>query len=193
MSEGSSPNNITVGSADVWLASAQRLESPNFNDRPEHVAPSLLVIHNISLPPGEFGGQNVEALFQNKLDWDAHPYYGEIKGLEVSAHCYIKRTGELIQFVPLNRRAWHAGQSSFAGQANCNDYSIGVELEGTDDQPFTPSQYEVLAELTREIRSRYPAITLDRITGHSDIAPNRKTDPGPHFDWTYFMSLMGEK
>ena len=177
---------------DQWLDSARRLPSPNFNDRPAGILPSLLVVHNISLPPDNFGGTEVEALFLNKLDWRAHPYYGEIEGLQVSAHFYIKRTGELLQFVPLNRRAWHAGESVYEGVTNCNDYSIGVELEGSDHVPFTPEQYTVLAKLTNDVRERYPAITRDRLTGHSDIAPGRKTDPGPYFDWSLYLSLIGE-
>ncbi|MDN3638995.1 1,6-anhydro-N-acetylmuramyl-L-alanine amidase AmpD [Simiduia curdlanivorans] len=177
---------------DQWLDAARRLASPNFNDRPQGVEPSLLVIHNISLPPDNFGGTDVEALFLNKLDWAAHPYYREIEGLQVSAHFYIKRSGQLLQFVPLNRRAWHAGQSVFEGVANCNDYSIGVELEGSDHVPFTDVQYDQLGQLTQAIRALYPNITRARITGHSAISPGRKTDPGPHFDWPRYLSLIGE-
>ncbi|BFM10863.1 1,6-anhydro-N-acetylmuramyl-L-alanine amidase AmpD [Simiduia litorea] len=177
---------------DLWLDAARRLASPNFNDRPDGIEPSLLVIHNISLPPDNFGGSEVEALFLNKLDWTVHPYYREIEGLQVSAHFYIKRSGQLLQFVPLNRRAWHAGQSVFEGRANCNDYSIGVELEGSDYVPFTDVQYEVLGQLTQTIRGLYPSITRARITGHSDISPGRKTDPGPYFDWPRYLSLIGE-
>jgi len=138
------------------------------------------VIHNISLPPGEFGGNAVEELFTNRLDWDAHPYYQGIRGLEVSAHFFIRRDGELIQFVPCSMRAWHAGASSWCGRERCNDFSIGIELEGSDELPFTEAQYASLAELTRTLKETYP---VTGIVGHADIAPGRKTDPGPHFDW----------
>jgi len=148
--------------------------------RPGDEPPSLIVIHNISLPPGEFGGNAVEELFTNRLDWDAHPYYQGIRGLEVSAHFFIRRDGELIQFVPCSMRAWHAGASNWCGRERCNDFSIGIELEGSDELPFTEAQYASLAELTRTLKETYP---ITSIVGHADIAPGRKTDPGPHFDW----------
>ncbi len=150
----------------------------------------LLVIHGVSLPPGEFGGPWIDALFQNRLDPQAHPYFGPIAGLKVSSHLLIRRDGELIQYVDLTKRAWHAGVSSFQGRERCNDFSIGIELEGTDDLPYASSQYQVLAEVSRTILTRFPAITPDRIVGHSDIAPGRKTDPGPAFDWERYRRLL---
>jgi len=150
----------------------------------------LLVIHNISLPPGQFGDRWIEDLFLNRLDPSAHRYFAAIAGLRVSAHLLIRRAGELIQFVPLSRRAWHAGQSCFAGRTACNDFSIGIELEGADQIPFTAEQYRCLARVTQQIRSQYPAIESGRIVGHSDIAPGRKTDPGPAFDWVHYRALL---
>jgi len=166
-----------------WLDEARHVSSPNCDARPEDEQPSLIVIHNISLPPGEFGGTAVEELFTNRLDWDAHPYYQGIRGLEVSAHFFIRRDGELIQFVPCGMRAWHAGASNWCGRERCNDFSIGIELEGTDDQAFADAQYKRLAELTGLLKNTYP---IAGIVGHSDIAPGRKTDPGPHFDWARY-------
>ena len=174
-----------------WLEETRHSPSPNFNERPEGCEISLLVIHNISLPPGEFGGSWIDDLFHNRLDPGAHPYFREIQGLEVSAHCLIRRDGEIIQYVPFHKRAWHAGDSSFCGTGNCNDFSIGIELEGTDEEPFTDAQYASLATLTAAIRECYPAITDERIVGHSDIAPERKTDPGPAFDWERYRELAG--
>lgn len=171
------------------LTGATQIASPNFNQRPEQVDISLIVIHNISLPPSQFGGGYIQQFFQNKLDWSAHPYFETIKGMEVSAHLLILRTGEVIQFVNFNDRAWHAGRSWYLGKKECNDYSIGIELEGSDDLPFEDVQYQVLAEVTQAIRSVYPKIQ-QHITGHSDIAPVRKTDPGPHFNWQYFRQLL---
>lgn len=169
-----------------WLHGGQpavrHVPSPNFNDRPDGTSISLVVIHNISLPPSQFGGGYIEQFFQNKLDPAAHPYFETIAALQVSAHVLITRCGEIIQFVSLQDRAWHAGQSCYAGQSNCNDYSIGIELEGSDDQPFVPVQYAVLRQLLALIYTAYPH-TKGHITGHSDIAPGRKTDPGPYFDW----------
>ena len=148
------------------------------------------MIHNISLPPDEFGGPWIEDLFLNRLDPNAHPYFAGIAGLTVSAHLLIRRDGELVQFVPLDRRAWHAGASCFLGQEKCNDYSIGIELEGSDHQPYTDAQYDTLVTVTRQIMARYPGIGLQRIAGHSDIAPERKTDPGPHFDWARYRAAL---
>ena len=166
-----------------WLDNARIVPSPNCDERPGGEAPSLIVIHNISLPPGEFGGDAVEQLFTNCLDWDAHPYYQGIRGLEVSAHFLIRRNGEVVQFVPCTMRAWHAGASAWEGRERCNDFSIGIELEGTDDQPFDDRQYTALSELTRALKDTYP---ITGIAGHADIAPGRKTDPGPCFDWTLY-------
>lgn len=172
------------------IRQARQVASPNFNERPDEADISLLVIHNISLPPGEFGGGDVERLFTNTLDTSARTEYVDLKGVKVSAHVFLRRDGELLQFVSLRHRAWHAGVSSFAGREGCNDFSIGIELEGSDYRDFTDVQYEVLAALTLTIMSSYPSITPARITGHSDIAPGRKTDPGPHFDWARFRSAL---
>lgn len=168
---------------DHWWSGARRVESPNLSDRPVGRAIDMLVIHNISLPPGEFGGPWIEKLFTNTLDPSAHPYFESIAQLKVSAHLLIDRAGKVTQFVPFDKKAWHAGQSNFAGEQNCNEFSIGIELEGCDDKVFTDQQYDVLAQLTRYLRDCYPAILPERIVGHSDIAPGRKTDPGPCFDW----------
>jgi len=165
-----------------WCDGIQHCPSPNFNQRPLGEV-SLLVIHNISLPPGQFGTGKVQAFFQNRLDPDEHPYFASIASLQVSAHFFIERDGAVSQFVSCNERAWHAGQSRFAERENCNDFSLGIELEGTDDLPFTAQQYVALVELVQQLQAAYPAITLERICGHSDIAPGRKTDPGPAFDW----------
>ena len=174
-----------------WLAEAIRCPSPNFNQRPDPSDISLLVIHNISLPPAQFGGDHVRRLFCNELDWAEHPYFETIRGLEVSSHLFIRRNGDILQFVPFQERAWHAGRSEFQGRTNCNDFSIGIELEGTDDEPFEAVQYEQLVRVTRSLFAAYPKLGLDRIAGHSDIAPGRKTDPGPHFDWErYRQALM---
>jgi AmpD protein len=162
------------------VRAARQVPSPNFDARPRGMLVDLLVLHNISLPPRVYGGDAIVDLFLNRLDPDAHPYFGPLRGLRVSAHFLVRRDGELIQFVACGRRAWHAGVSSFQGRARCNDYSIGVELEGSDDDPFEGVQYDVLGRLVRTLRSRYP---LGDIAGHSDVAPGRKTDPGPYFDW----------
>lgn len=172
------------------LIPARQLSSPNRGDRPEGEEISLLVIHNISLPPGEFGGPYIEDLFCNQLDSSVHPFFETIKALRVSSHLVINRQGEVTQYVPFNLKAHHAGESCFEGRDQCNDYSIGIELEGTDEVPFTTEQYRVLGEVTRVIMESYPAITPGRITGHSDIAPGRKTDPGPCFDWEHYRSLI---
>lgn len=154
------------------------------------MAIELIVVHAISLPPGEFGGSHIADFFANCLDCDAHPYFREIGELKLSAHFFIRRDGEIIQFVPCHKRAWHAGESSWRGRERCNDFSIGIELEGCDDQPFAAAQYEMLAELARAIKAVYP---IRDIVGHSDIAPGRKTDPGPHFDWKKFHALLGNQ
>lgn len=171
-----------------WLDAARRCPSPNCDARPDGETPSLVVIHNISLPPGEFGGSAVEELFTNRLDWDAHPYYQGIRGLRVSAHFFIRRNGELVQFVPCTLRAWHAGASQWQGREQCNDFSIGIELEGSDTESFTDAQYETLAHLTQALQSAYP---IADIAGHCDIAPGRKTDPGPCFDWPRYRQSCG--
>ncbi len=163
-----------------WLEGARRIPSPNCDARPEGMAVELVVIHNISLPPGEFGGPGVEALFTNRLDPAAHPYYAGIAGLRVSARFLIRRDAERIQFVPCGLRAWHAGASQWRGRERCNDFSLGIELEGADDRPFTDAQYKTLNRLLAILKAAYP---IAAVTGHADIAPGRKTDPGPCFDW----------
>ncbi len=163
-----------------WLSGARQLPSPNCDARPEGTKIELIVIHNISLPPGVFDGDAVIELFTNRLDWDAHPYYQGIRGLRVSAHFFIRRDGALIQFVPCGLRAWHAGASTWQARDCCNDFSIGIELEGTDDLPFTEDQYATLTPLLQQLKRAYP---IRDVVGHSDIAPGRKTDPGPHFAW----------
>lgn len=173
---------------DKHLPYARQLPSPNCSERPADVAVELLVIHNISLPPGQYGQGYIEALFCNRLDSTADPYFAEIAHLQVSAHLLIDRQGEVTQFVPFDKKAWHAGQSVFKERENCNDFSIGIELEGTDTEGFTFDQYECLIKVSRELMAQYPLITLDNIVGHSDIAPGRKTDPGPHFDWARFRA-----
>lgn len=173
-----------------WLVNAKRVRSPNFNQRPLGIEPSLLVIHNISLPPGCFGGGNVEAFFCNQLDTERDPYFCEIADLRVSSHLLIDRAGGLTQFVSFHDRAWHAGKSCFAGRDNCNDFSIGIELEGTDELPYTERQYQVLAQVAQVLMRVFPAITRNNLVGHSDIAPGRKTDPGPAFDWNYLHQLL---
>jgi AmpD protein len=169
------------------LQQARQCPSPNFNQRPDGVVPRLIVLHNISLPPSQFGGGYIEQFFQNHLDSNLHPYFKTIEGLKVSAHVLILRTGEMIQFVSFNDRAWHAGRSSYLGVPECNDYSIGIELEGTDDQPFTSQQYDVLIPTILSIQQAYPH-TRYHLTGHSDIAPGRKTDPGDYLDWQRIRS-----
>ena len=172
------------------MTGARFVASPNYDERPDNEAPSLVVIHGISLPPGEYGGPWIDALFTNSLDPDAHPYFADIYQLRVSSHLLIRRDGELVQYVPLHKRAWHAGVSSYQGRERCNDFSIGIELEGTDEEPYTPEQYRVLAECIGALLAAYPSLSSERITGHSDIAPGRKTDPGPHFDWQLLSQLL---
>lgn len=166
------------------------IPSPNFNSRPFDIPIDLLVIHNISLPPGEFGGPYIDKFFTNTLDHSKHPYFDEIKSLRVSSHLLVRRLGKVIQYVPFLLRAWHAGESSFQGRTQCNDFSIGIELEGADDVPYTDAQYEILADLVVTLQREYPGITEDRIVGHNTIAPERKTDPGPLFDWKRLSQLV---
>jgi len=169
---------------------AEFCQSPNFDERPEGARPEVLVIHAISLPPGEFGGDAINRLFTNSLDPEAHPYFREIEGLKVSAHLLIRRDGSVCQFVPLHKRAWHAGVSECEGRHCVNDFSIGIELEGCDDKPFETSQYEALAQVSKQLISVFDGMTAERVYGHSDISPGRKTDPGPCFDWVYFRQLL---
>ncbi len=175
---------------DGWLTGTRRVTSPNFNQRPPDAKVNLLVVHNISLPPGVFGGDHIEHFFTNQLDTSLDPFYKEIEGVEVSAHLLIKRTGEMTQFVSFAERAWHAGASVFQECENCNDFSIGIELEGTDSLPYTEQQYRSLARATKLLVEAYPDIALDRIVGHRDIAPGRKTDPGDAFDWEKYFAMM---
>jgi len=174
--------------AQGWLADAQPIPSPNCDDRPDGTTIELIVIHNISLPPGVFDGDAVIQLFTNQLDWDAHPYYQGIRGIKVSAHFLIRRDGRLIQFVPCGLRAWHAGVSSWCERERCNDFSIGIELEGTDELPFTEAQYASLLPLLRSLKQAYP---IRAVVGHSEIAPGRKTDPGVCFEWERVRALEG--
>ena len=170
--------------ADGWLTTqTARCPSPNYNTRPTSESVSLLVIHNISLPPGEFGNGCIEQFFCNRLNHDQHPYFDTIRGVEVSSHFLIDRTGVVRQFVSIHDRAWHAGVSEFRGRRDCNDFSVGIELEGTDDQPYTQAQYDELVLLTAALQAACPDLSSECIVGHSDIAPQRKTDPGPSFDW----------
>lgn len=176
-----------------WHRGACVVASPNRDERPGDTTVSLIVVHNISLPPGEFGTDAIKALFCNTLDPAAHPYFETLDGLRVSAHFLIDRCGELTQFVSCDDRAWHAGRSSWAGRAECNDFSVGIELEGTDNQPYESVQYDTLLGLVRALRQRYPSLRAGAIVGHSDIAPGRKTDPGAAFRWDRLRSdLRGE-
>ncbi len=167
--------------------------SPNRDARPDGITPQLVVVHGISLPPGEFGGPEIEALFSNTLDVDAHPYFQEIAGLQVSAHLLIRRDGQVLQFVPFNERAWHAGESCFRGRTRCNDFSIGIELEGEDETPYDDRQYGVLRDVLLAIFAAYPSISAREVAGHCDIAPGRKVDPGPAFDWLRLYDGLGER
>jgi N-acetyl-anhydromuramoyl-L-alanine amidase len=171
-----------------WLSSARHCPSPNYGPRPAGACTDLIVLHSISLPPGLYGGPEVEQLFTNRLDWEAHPYFQQIRGIAVSAHFFIRRDGEVVQFVDADARAWHAGASEWRGRANCNDDSIGIELEGLEGDSFEPAQYSALAALCTVLAQRYP---VAHIAGHEHIAPGRKLDPGPGFDWQQLRSTLG--
>lgn len=173
---------------DGWYAHARRVNSPNFGPRPDGTAIDLAIVHSISLPPGVYGGDEVERLFTNTLDWDAHPYFEQIRGTEVSAHFFIRRNGELVQFVSVNERAWHAGKSSWRGRDNCNDHSVGIELEGLEHHPFEAAQYEALATLLTDLGQAWP---IRQAVGHEHVAPGRKQDPGSAFDWPHLAALTG--
>lgn len=173
---------MQINKTSGLLTDCKQCPSPNKDTRPENTSIDLIVIHSISLPPGQYDNDSIENFFQNKLDKDDHPYFEQIHQMQVSSHILIKRSGEVVQFVPFTERAWHAGESCYDGQHRCNDFSIGIELEGTDSDSFEDAQYRQLASLITALRTVYPAIG-DRITGHSDIAPGRKTDPGTGFDW----------
>ena len=181
------PTETRAAWHDGWWRRAAPIESPNHNARPDPRDISLVVVHSISLPPGEYGGDAIERLFTNQLDWDAHPYYQSIRGLEVSAHFVIRRSGKLLQFVSCDRRAWHAGASQWRGRDNCNDYSIGVELEGLEGERFDAAQYEQLATLLRALARRY---RIDAVVGHEHVAPARKHDPGRGFDWSRLAGAL---
>lgn len=170
-----------------WMSGLHRMATPNCDSRPPNTVIDMLVIHNISLPPGKFGGSAIAQLFTNTLDLAAHPYYAQLKDLKVSAHFLIRRNGEIVQFVPCVKRAWHAGASSWQGRTTCNDFSIGVEMEGSDNVPFGDPQYAALIRLTRRLKRAYP---IRYVVGHSDIAPGRKTDPGQCFDWTRYLARV---
>jgi len=172
------------------LSPASQLASPNCSERPAGAVVDLLVIHNISLPPGEFGTGNIDQLFCNRLDPDSHPYFAEIASRKLSSHLLINRQGEVVQYVPFNLKAWHAGESAFCNKSNCNDYSIGIELEGTDFEAFTEAQYNSLVLITNLLLKVYPCLNLDRIVGHNEIAPGRKTDPGPFFEWDRYRGAL---
>lgn len=173
-----------------WISGVRHCPSPNHDERPQGSKIDLLVIHNISLPPKQYGGDHIDQLFVNKLDPDEHPYFKEICDLRVSSHLLINRLGEITQYVPLTKRAWHAGVSEFEECDCCNDFSIGIELEGCDDEPYEQAQYASLVELTKLIQKQWPEIDQKRIVGHCDIAPERKTDPGESFDWDFYKSSI---
>ena len=181
---------FAVDVATGWMHGVERIESPNANERPPGAEPELIVVHGISLPPGEFGGPWIDLLFCNRLPADAHPYFAQIAHLEVSAHLLIRRTGAVTQYVPFHRRAWHAGESSYRGRSGCNDFSIGIELEGSDTVRYEDVQYSVLAAVIQALCEAYPTLSPRHVVGHSDIAPGRKTDPGPAFDWPRLHALM---
>lgn len=181
---------MRIDIATGWLEGVRRLQSPNCDERPSGCEPDLIVIHGISLPPGEFGGAGIDELFTNTLDPDAHPYYRDICRLRVSSHALVSRPGEITQYVSFASRAWHAGESNYCGREACNDFSIGIELEGTDHCAYEAVQYERLAQLVKALRRTYPSLQRAEIVGHSDIAPGRKTDPGPHFDWAELEALL---
>jgi AmpD protein len=178
--------------SDGLLSNARLVPSPNCDERPDCDDISLIVIHGISLPPGEYGGHWIDDLFTNRLDTGAHPYFSELEELCVSSHLLIRRDGEMVQYVPFNKRAWHAGESCYDGCSACNDFSIGIELEGLDDEPYTPVQYERLAVVIRALVQAFPRLSYERIVGHSDIAPGRKTDPGPAFDWQCLRDRLSD-
>ncbi len=181
---------LCVNPVSGLLEDARQLPSPNCDDRPEGTEPDLIVIHGISLPPGQYGGPWIDALFTNTLDPGAHPYFFAIHQLRVSSHLLVRRHGELVQYVPFHRRAWHAGVSRFEGRERCNDFSIGIELEGSDEEPYEPVQYDRLAEVIVALERAYPGLSRQRVVGHSDIAPGRKTDPGPAFHWPQLQALL---
>jgi AmpD protein len=184
---------LKIDAATGLLAGARQVLSPHCDARPAGALPELLVVHGISLPPGEFGGPWIDRLFTGTLPPDAHPYFSEIEGLIASAHALIRRDGQIVQYVPFGQRAWHAGVSQYRGRPACNDFSVGVELEGTDDTAYTEAQYQQLAALTAALLASYDSLSPEHIVGHSDIAPGRKEDPWPTFDWPRFRALLKER
>jgi len=181
---------FAIDTASGHLTQARQVASPNFDARPGAIAPDLIVVHGISMPPNEFGGPWIDALFTNSLPVDAHPHFKEVVDLRVSSHLLIRRDGEVVQYVPFDQRAWHAGASNYCGRERCNDFSIGIELEGSDDVAYEPVQYRVLAETVKVLCRAYPSLSNERVVGHSDIAPGRKTDPGEAFDWPRLNALI---
>jgi AmpD protein len=181
---------MTIDTTSGLMHTARQVPSPNRDERPAGVEPDLIVVHGISLPPAQFGGPWIDRLFTNTLPPDAHPYFAQVFDRKVSSHLLIRRDGELVQYVPFHLRAWHAGASSYEGRERCNDFSIGIELEGTDESAYEPVQYAVLARTIVELCAAYPSLSLERIAGHEHIAPGRKTDPGPAFDWPRLRALL---
>jgi AmpD protein len=183
-------SSLRVETAAGLLEGARHVDSPNHDERPGGAVPELIIVHGISLPPGEYGGPWIDRLFTNTLPSEVHPYFAQIAGLKVSSHLLIRRDGELVQYVPFHRRAWHAGASSYCGRERCNDFSIGIELEGTDDAAYEPIQYRKLTDAILALCAAYPSLSPARIAGHSDVAPGRKTDPGPGFDWVRLHAMI---
>jgi N-acetyl-anhydromuramoyl-L-alanine amidase len=183
---------LTIDASTGLLAGVRQVLSAHYDPRPAGASPELIVVHGISLPPGEFGGPWIDRLFTGTLPADAHPYFRDLAAARLSAHVLIRRDGEIVQYVPFGERAWHAGVSAYRGRAGCNDFSVGVELEGTDDTPYTESQYRQLAALVAALLTAYASLSKEALVGHSDIAPGRKTDPGPSFDWARLHALLAE-
>lgn len=190
MSTESSGTNLQIEPATGLLAGVRQVLSPHFDARPKGMTPDLIVVHGISLPAGEFGGPWIDRLFAGNLPADAHPSFSETSTLRVSAHAVVRRDGTITQYVPFGMRAWHAGHSEYRGRSGCNDFSIGIELEGTDQTPYTDAQYESLATLVKALLTSYPTLSAEHIVGHCDVAPGRKTDPGPAFDWPRWRRLL---
>lgn len=182
--------DVAIDPETGWLRGARRVASPNFDERPPGVVADLIVIHGISLPPAIYGGPWIDRLFMNELPPDEHPYFAAVAALKVSTHVLIRRDGEIVQYVSFDKRAWHAGQSSYRGRERCNDFSIGIELEGADTDAYEPAQYRALVQTILQLCDAYPTLSLERIAGHSDIAPGRKTDPGIAFDWPRLHALL---
>jgi AmpD protein len=183
-------SSTAVDAATGLHAGARYVASPNFDERPQNTAPDLIVVHGISLPPGEFGGPWIDRLFTNSLPREVHPYFAEVADLKVSSHVLIRRDAEIVQYVPFHLRAWHAGRSNYQGRERCNDFSIGLELEGTDGGAYEPAQYRALSRTILELCDAYPSLSIERVVGHSDVAPGRKSDPGPAFDWPRLRAML---